>query len=734
MSAIKLDYVDYYICDVEADKTGNEAAWGNGATVWVLATNQYYDVVGGAFVAKTTVQAITTGTLAQFAATTSAQLAGVISDETGSGSLVFATSPTLVTPALGTPSSGTLTNCTGLPSTAITGTLGADHGGTGVANNASSTLTISGNFATTLTVSNTTSVTLPTSGTLSTLAGTETLTNKKLVDNSVTFVDDGDATKQLAFQCSGITTGTTRTVTMPDFSGSMALTNGTLVAGRVLYWTSTGLQDTTGLGWDNTNQALFLPVGSAANPSLRLGAFQSGFYIDTASAVTTIGVTINGTARFDITNSAIVSSTNGSFSLKMNSAGTASLPTYSFANDTDTGMYSDAANTIKFANGGAQFQTFDSSGRAFFGGTTAPAAFVTIAAGTTSIAPLQFTSGTSLTSAVAGSMEFTTDDLFFTITTGTARKRLLMADPVGGLTSGRVPFATTNGRLTDDSDLTFATDTLTCTIYAVGTRIEPVSNDGAPLGSTTKQFSDLFLAEGGVINWDNGDATITQTADDITIAGITTFGVGTSTAVTLGTIELGAASDTTIARVSAGVVSIEGVTIATSSNTLTLTNKTIGVTQLNGSANTMAVNNTGGTANYTETTYNANAVATYSSSITWTGTTAPSGTTNHQWWWKQVGSLVTITISLNYQTAGTANTAVKMVVPAGPPSPVAISGTTTNDKVASGFGWIDTATTGGPGASRVYMINDGAGAYSINITAASQSAKVALATVTYSTN
>lgn len=53
--------------------------------------------------------------LSQFAATTSLQLAGVISDETGSGALVFANSPTLVTPALGTPASGTLTNATGLP-------------------------------------------------------------------------------------------------------------------------------------------------------------------------------------------------------------------------------------------------------------------------------------------------------------------------------------------------------------------------------------------------------------------------------------------------------------------------------------------------------------------------------------------------------------------------------------------------------------------------------------------
>lgn len=59
--------------------------------------------------------ALTTDPLSQFAATTSLQLKGVISDETGSGALVFATSPTLVTPILGTPTSGTLTNCTGLP-------------------------------------------------------------------------------------------------------------------------------------------------------------------------------------------------------------------------------------------------------------------------------------------------------------------------------------------------------------------------------------------------------------------------------------------------------------------------------------------------------------------------------------------------------------------------------------------------------------------------------------------
>lgn len=69
--------------------------------------------------------ALVANPLSQFAATTSLQLAGVISDETGSGALVFATSPTLVTPALGTPASGALTNCTSIPAAQLTGDIAA---------------------------------------------------------------------------------------------------------------------------------------------------------------------------------------------------------------------------------------------------------------------------------------------------------------------------------------------------------------------------------------------------------------------------------------------------------------------------------------------------------------------------------------------------------------------------------------------------------------------------------
>lgn len=53
--------------------------------------------------------AVTTNPLSQFAATTSAQLAGVITDETGTGSLVFSNTPTFTTPILGNATATTLT-------------------------------------------------------------------------------------------------------------------------------------------------------------------------------------------------------------------------------------------------------------------------------------------------------------------------------------------------------------------------------------------------------------------------------------------------------------------------------------------------------------------------------------------------------------------------------------------------------------------------------------------------
>lgn len=54
------------------------------------------------------------GNAAVLGSFSSSKLATALTDETGSGSAVFATSPTLVTPVLGTPTSGNLSNCTNL--------------------------------------------------------------------------------------------------------------------------------------------------------------------------------------------------------------------------------------------------------------------------------------------------------------------------------------------------------------------------------------------------------------------------------------------------------------------------------------------------------------------------------------------------------------------------------------------------------------------------------------------
>lgn len=143
----------------------------------------------------------------------------------------------------------------------------------------------------------------------------------------------------------------------------------------------------------------------------------------------------------------------------------------------------------------------------------------------------------------------------------------------------------------------------------------PSTSDAAALGTTALMWSDLFLASGAVINFNNGDVTLTHSADTLTLGGgtlalgansLTMTGsiAATGARVTKGwftdiestnmptvggtailtsltapqftTIELGHASDTTLSRVSAGVVAIEGVNILTVAGGTLTGNLTLG--------------------------------------------------------------------------------------------------------------------------------------------------------------
>jgi hypothetical protein len=221
------------------------------------------------------------GTLAEHAATTSTELRGVISDETGTGSLVFATSPTLVTPALGTPASGVMTNVTGLPlTTAVTGTLPVANGGTGVTTSTGSGATVLGTSPT---------LSSPTITGTGAIAGTFTGNITGNVTGNVTGNLTGNVTGNVTGS-SGSTTGNAATATALATGRTIALTGD--VTGTSASFDGTGNASITAAFAANSIVDADINAGAAIDwtkiaPSATVSTTELGYLDGVTSAIQT---------------------------------------------------------------------------------------------------------------------------------------------------------------------------------------------------------------------------------------------------------------------------------------------------------------------------------------------------------------------------------------------------------------------------------------------------------------
>ena len=179
----------------------------------------------------------TANPLSQFAATSSAQLKGVISDETGSGALAFATSPTLVTPALGTPASGVATNLTGTAASLTAGNVTTNANLTGH-------ITSSGNAAV---LGSFTSAQLKTALTNETGSGVAVFATSPTLVTPVLGTPASGVATNLTGTAAGLTSG--NVTTNANLTGHITSTGNAAVLGRFTSaQLATALTNETGSG------------------------------------------------------------------------------------------------------------------------------------------------------------------------------------------------------------------------------------------------------------------------------------------------------------------------------------------------------------------------------------------------------------------------------------------------------------------------------------------------------